>query len=280
MPAVAAAIAVAAAARWALAPRLAVAERVRDLGPDRASRWAPVEALHLPARAAAHPRAVVALALGVPPAAALVLGPAAFFLGLAAVAGSWWWAHRTAGRRRRSEVDAQLPLALEGVARHLRSGASLRQALEAVRPEAPLGDPWAVLVEAAPARGVGRACSAWAAAADARPSERLAAAALGLAADTGGAPARSVDGVAATLRARGALADELRALTASARASAALIAAAPLAFGVLAATTDHRTTAYLRTTTGQLLLLAGLVLDLLGWWWMRVLCRGDDGWRR
>jgi tight adherence protein B len=94
-----------------------------------------------------------------------------------------------------------------------------------------------------------------------------------MAASTGGSPARAIDGVAATLRARQALAEEIRALSSQARASAVVIAGSPLVFGAASATTDERTGAFLRTPLGLALVAAGVVLDVVGWWWMSKLCR-------
>ncbi len=106
------------------------------------------------------------------------------------------------------------------------------------------------------------------------PGVRLGVAALCLGAETGGAQARAVDGVAATVRERQAVAAELRALSSQARISALVIGLAPIAFGVFAATTDPRTAEFmLHTPAGLILLSAGLVLDALGWLWMQRLAK-------
>lgn len=191
------------------------------------------------------------------------------------LAGAWAVAVRGAESRRLAGIDGELPALLEAVARQLRAGASLTQALTgaAPRPGGALEPSWEQTTSSIREVGVAEACSRWRNRPQARPAERLAATALALAADTGGAPARAVDGVAGTLRSRQALSAELRALTSSARASAAMIALAPVAFGGLAAVTDPRTSAFTRTTEGTALFCAGLVLDGLGWWWMARLCR-------
>jgi len=189
------------------------------------------------------------------------------------------WLTRGSPRRRGAAIDRDLPSVLEAVARHLRAGGSLAQAIVAARPAAPmaLAETWTRLQIDVDMVGVVSALDRWgngsAAAASPRPSERLASAALALAAETGGSPARAVDGVAATLRARRALGEEIRALSSQARASAAVIALAPLAFGVLAGATDDRTSTFFRTTGGLVLLAMGLGLDVLGAWWMARLCR-------
>jgi len=96
------------------------------------------------------------------------------------------------------------------------------------------------------------------------------AAALSLASETGGTAARAVDGVAATLRERIEVADEVRALGAQARLSAVVIAVAPIGFGLVAAATDPRTLSFLVSTpVGFACLVAGITLDLLAYAWMR-----------
>ena len=186
---------------------------------------------------------------------------------------------RTRRGRADARVEQALPGALEAVARSLRSGASLRQAVE----EAGAG-----------ARGGGRALAAELsrAAAEAAqgaslvgaleavavrrplPGVRLGVAALCLGAETGGAQARAVDGVAATVRERQAVAAELRALSSQARISALVIGLAPIGFGFFAAATDPRTADFmLHTPAGLILLVAGLVLDALGWLWMQHLAK-------
>ncbi len=98
---------------------------------------------------------------------------------------------------------------------------------------------------------------------------RLAGAALALSAELGGAAARSLDGVAATLRDRNGLRREVRALSSQARASAAVIGLAPVAFAVLVASVDPQTLDFLvRTRAGIFCLLAGVVLDGVGAAWM------------
>jgi tight adherence protein B len=202
----------------------------------------------------------------------LTAGPVVGAVVLAGVAVFVWRSAGGASARRCSAADAQLPTLLEAIARHLRTGGSLTEAITAQQPGQELADAWAAVAAGAPHVGVVAALDGWVAAND-RPPVRLAAAALVLAAETGGSPARAVDGVAATLRARAAVAGELRALTAQARASALVIAVSPIAFALVASATDPRTRAAFHTRTGTTLVLAGLALDALGAWWMSRLCR-------
>lgn len=161
-----------------------------------------------------------------PPAAALVglvaAGPGAAALAAVATAGAPALAWRLLRHRRQARLEAALPGTVEEIARGLRSGASLRQALtEASLVAAPsLGADLATVVTALE-RGAGlpAALESWAAARD-LGGVHLVVAALCLGAETGGARAHAVDGVATTLRQRLAAQAEARALATQTRASA------------------------------------------------------------
>ena len=175
------------------------------------------------------------------------------------------------GRRDR-QVERALPDVLDAVARSLRSGSSLRQAVEetATAAEGPIADDLARVARALrdgdPLIG---ALERWGHD-HPLPSVRLAIAALALGAETGGASAQAVDGVAATLRTNLAITGEVRALSSQARLSALVIVLAPIAFSFLAATTDGTTASFLLGTPFGLVCLAlGLGLDAAGWLWMR-----------
>jgi tight adherence protein B len=175
-------------------------------------------------------------------------------------------------RGRGDRVYAQtLPLALDLVARSLRTGASLPQAVgEAgdATPGAVGGDFRAVAGECRLGRPLVAAVEAWA---ERRPlpAARLAAAALCLGAEIGGAQARAVDGVAATLRDHAALHGEVRALTSQARASALVIATAPVLFCALTAAVDPSSARFLlRTPLGLTFLVTGVGLDAISAVWM------------
>ncbi|HUP70575.1 MAG TPA: type II secretion system F family protein [Acidimicrobiales bacterium] len=203
-------------------------------------------------------------------------GPGAAAVGVGAVAGGPIVAWRLLRRRGSDRLEAALPGAVDAVARALRSGASLRLAIgeAAAATPGPLGAELASV-----ARSIERGASvvaaleAWAAL---RPSPgvRLVVSALCLGAETGGPLARAVDGVAATLRQRLAARAEARALATQARASAAVLAGAPLAFTAVASLADARTSAFLfRTPAGLLCLAGGLALDAAGALWMARLTR-------
>jgi tight adherence protein B len=178
--------------------------------------------------------------------------------------------------RGQARVEAALPGAVDAIARGLRSGASLRQAVAeaAAATHGELGRDLAH-VAAATERGATMVASLeeWA---RRRPlgGVRLVVAALGLASEMGGATAQAVDGVADTLRQRLAARAEARSLATQARASAAVIATAPLAFGALASATDPSTLTFVfRTAPGLAFLSAGLALDAVGALWMARITR-------
>ena len=173
-------------------------------------------------------------------------------------------------------AEAALPDVLEAIGRGLRSGASLSQAIAeaaGAAPPAVAPDLTVLGIEAAHGAGLAAALDSWAQRRP-LPGIRLAVAALGLGAETGGAQARAVDGVAATIRGRLAVEAEVRALSSQARSSALVIGVAPIAFALLAVGGDDGTAEFLfRTPLGLACLVAGLALDGLAAWWMARLTR-------
>jgi tight adherence protein B len=169
-------------------------------------------------------------------------------------------------------IDAALPEAVEAMARSLRSGATLSHALAEVGcvTPAPLGEQLgAVCVAVDAGQPLVVALDEWARSA-ATPSVRLVASAMALSAETGGAAARALDGVAATVRANNAVLGELRAQSSQARLSALVIALAPLAFAALALLTDRDAAGFLLgTPLGLACLLGGVALDAVAAWWMQ-----------
>ena len=228
-------------------------------------------------------RIAKAMVLGGPPVVALAIGLRAAVLWVAGLGVTAVVLRRGAPARRSAADERALPAVLEAVARQLRSGGSLPQAVAAVTVDADprcasLPAAWARVGASTPVVGVGAALDEWAASSPSSSSVQLAAAALAMAGETGGSPARAVDGVASTLRARSAVAAEVRALSSPARASAAVITLAPLAFGAAAGLTDDRTAAFFSTPAGLVLLAAGLALDAAGAWWMARLCNRVQPW--
>lgn len=217
-------------------------------------------------------RAALAIPAGTAAAVLAAVGPGAAVATLVVLAGVP--ALVVAGRRGRwaHAVDAALPDALDAIARAVRTGASLPQAIGEVAPAVP-GRLGRDLRDVGATSGSGVAfvscLDGWATRSP-TPGVRLSSAALALAAESGGRAAEAVDGVATTLRAELAVAAEVRAQSSQARMSALVIALAPVAFGVLAAGTDDRTATFLlRTPIGSACLVGGITLDLLAAWWMQ-----------
>jgi len=189
---------------------------------------------------------------------------------IALLTGGWATLGTLRGRAA-LQVDLALPQVLEATARSLRSGTSLRIALSESAGHAPprLRDGLSAVVVAAE-RGVPLvdAIDAWATTMTGE-GVCLAGAVLALSAELGGAAARSLDGVAATLRHRNAVRREVRALSSQARASAVVIGVAPLGFALVAAAIEPRTIDFLlRTPAGIACLIIGVVLDGVGAAWM------------
>ena len=183
------------------------------------------------------------------------------------------WHGRPASRRRRLVVE--LPDVLDEVARALRAGASLPQALaDASQTSGVAAAELAALVaRGGRGMGLGESLDRWA---DEQPvvEVRLAATALALAADTGGGAAQAVESVAATLRERRSATEEVRVQSVQARLSAVVIALLPLGFTAWCIATDPRAASFLLgSPAGWLCLTAGLALLAVGGWWMAHIVR-------
>lgn len=181
-------------------------------------------------------------------------------------------AQRALRRSIAARQDAQLPDLLERVASGLRAGLALGPALVAAGEDvpAPLDRAVTPLVDALRHGADLRAeLERWATAPRTSADVQLVAAALDLSAQAGGATARAVDRVAATVRERHELHAEAQALATQARASAAVLAVAPLLFTALVATIEPGAAAVLVTTPlGVACLVVGLGLEATGAWWM------------
>jgi tight adherence protein B len=230
--------------------------------------WA-AAALPVPA-SAVWPWWLLATTLGVA-AAALFGGPGLALVGLAAAVGGPGGVLLARRGHAARQVEDALPELLDAVGRSLRTGATVTNALREAAAAAPAAlDAELVPVVAAIDGGSPfvDALDDWAARRPVR-GVRLVAATLALAGESGGAAARAVDGVAATLRANRSVAAEVRAQAAQARYSALVIALCPLGFGLLVTGTDGRMAEFLlRTPVGLACLASGLALDALGGWWM------------
>jgi tight adherence protein B len=194
-------------------------------------------------------------------------------------AASWRaWFDKVSGRHLR-RFDAAFPEALEAIARGLRSGASAVQSLQEASAAAP--DPLAeelraIVLSVQRGQPLAEAFEDWTTR-QPHPSVRLVAAVFDLGIDVGGPMAMAIDGVAQTLRQRLAVDAELNSLSAQARLSAVVIAAAPLGFLVFSTASDRRTLSFLLgSPLGFGCLVTGLALDVVGGLWMRHLSRLDS----
>jgi len=203
---------------------------------------------------------------------ALQAGFVGALIGMSGVVAASLMALRLNRHRRDRVIEGQLPGFLEAIARGLRTGLQLGPAAV----EAASSTPPPLSQEVAPLaaellRGL-RSADVFERWASRRPgsSTGLAAAAVAFAATAGGARARAIDGVAATLRDRAALELEVRSLTSQARVSAMMIAALPVGFMLLSAGVGDAGAEFLFSTPLGLAILAlGLSLDVIGALWMR-----------
>src|SRR5690606_29949282 len=158
------------------------------------------------------------------------------------------------------ELDDAVGPMVDAVVAALRSGRSLRDGIEAASDNGPLAAQLRDLLvrsESVPLRdalagwGNGHASSA----------VRLAAAAMVISLDTGGAQAVTLERVARRVRDRAAITREIRAASAAARISAVVIACTPVAFGLVVTLLDPAVVAAaMRSPLGRTCVLLGLVL--------------------
>jgi tight adherence protein B len=160
---------------------------------------------------------------------------------------------------------------LHGLARELRAGGTLHHAVRFVVDDPSVAGPGlrAAVERIDGGAGVREAIDRWATEL-AHPDADLVRAVLNTGATTGGAMAASLDRAAGSLRERVELQREIRALSSQARISALMLTVAPFAFLLLMITVDGSVlSAVVTTAPGRLGFGVGLVLDAVGWWWMR-----------
>lgn len=217
-------------------------------------------------------RLAIAVTLGLGLLATARSGPAGGITVVIVAAGAVVLGLRATCGRGLRRADRELPDLLEHAARGLRSGLDLVPALGLAAAAvggvhgAELGrtlgrvDLGAPLVEA---------LVPWAED-HPRPPVRMSVAALEVAATAGGARARALDGIAATLRSRTVVAEEAGALATQARASAAVMVALPVVVAGLGSAADPRLAhALLGTPVGLACVTAAALLDGAGAWWMQ-----------
>jgi tight adherence protein B len=210
--------------------------------------------------------------LGLSPAAGVVLS--------ATVAVGLPVALATAGSRRARLLAASVPDALEIVGAELRAGSTVPNAIAGIaNNDGPLAaDMTRVRSRVGLGASLDDALRAWA---RERPvfGVDAAAGALALSTNVGGNAADALDGLAASLRERLAVAAEARSLSAQARYSAWVIGLLPVGWFVATTLTDPRSLhPLIATDAGRLCAAIGVGMELLGVWWMRVILRGGGEW--
>ncbi len=182
-----------------------------------------------------------------------------------------------AGRGREAlVVDRSLPAWLDAAARSARAGASLRQALRDAASTVLNSSTGAYLEPFVAALDRGDPLDAALDALEAGPpssARSIVDRALRLAASVGGPSAAVLDAASSTLHERVALVREVRALSTQARASALVMAAAPVVFAFGAVQLDPRVAAFFGSGPGAMCVLAGLGLDVAGAFWMARIVR-------
>ena len=269
-----------AARRRAVATRLRAERRRRAMPPfvrvrlaraldDAALATSPEDAVQVWAVASV---VAAVVGLGVSPAVSVV-ATLAVALGLPGLL--------RAGRSRRGRlVAAAVPDALELVGAELRAGGTVATSLVAIaNGDGPLAaDLTRVQSRTGLGASLGDALQAWT---RERPvfGVDAAAGALALSATVGGRAADALDGLAASLRARLAVAAEARALSAQARYSAWVIGVLPLGWLAVTTVADPRTLSPLVSTdAGRICAASGLALELVGAFWIRTILRGGREW--
>ncbi|MBI3648340.1 MAG: type II secretion system F family protein [Actinobacteria bacterium] len=214
---------------------------------------------------------IVGAALG-----AVVAGPAGAVVAAGGSVGARALARRRRAKRRADLLEAELADAVAAIAAALRAGLSLSQsvAYAAGEAEEPLAETLARVVRL---ESLGEPLEAglerWAQEVGGEDA-RLVTGVLALHRRTGGDLPRVLDRVGEALRERRASAREVRALTAQARLSGAILGALPIAFFLFLLVTSRRDVAgAFETGTGVAAIGLGLVMEGAAFVWIRRLLR-------
>ncbi len=181
-------------------------------------------------------------------------------------------------QRRIQRFDAQLPDALLALGSALRSGASLQAGLRQIAAEgqAPLAQEFGLMMrEQRFGLGMEESLNNLYLRV---PTEttNLVVCALGVAAETGGNLAETLERIASTVRARLHMEGRIRALTAQGRLQARVVAILPLLMIAVLHRLEPETMQLLWTSTmGWAVLATVLLLDFLGLWLIRKIVRID-----
>jgi tight adherence protein B len=183
-----------------------------------------------------------------------------------------WESRRT--RKRREQLADQLAPALQLVVGHLRIGRNVMSAIAEVADDtpAPLGD---ILREVVSEVRLGAAVDEVLQAVADRENDRhlgVVASAIGLQSRHGGSLVEILETVVETIEEEDRLRRDIRSLTADGRLSATVLLAMPPAMLVIVSLLSPGYTAPLwEHPTGRAMSMAGLVLGLVGWRWLRAL---------
>lgn len=185
---------------------------------------------------------------------------------------------RAERRQKRNVLDA-LPVALDAVARDLRTGASFGSAIARQAAEPGPVAPHFRRVHTAIDLGqaVDEACSALAANAGPVAAEQTTVGVLAMVSGGGRGSARALEEAASAARQRRRVHGEVQALVAQAESSVRVLAALPVVFlglGMLSGQAGGA--ALINTTVGRWCLGIGLALDGAGLVWMRALVRSVE----
>lgn len=183
------------------------------------------------------------------------------------------WIHavarlRATRRNRQVATAEEVATWCEALARRVRAGASLRHAVETVEPATTVVQRHVEPLRRRLGRGTPLADAA-ADTGDDGADLRLALDMIGVAATLGGSPAAALDRTAVTLRQRATDRAERRTQAAQARISAHVLTVVPLALLGLLMLSDQRTRSAVTTPVGAACIAGGLLLNGLGWIWMR-----------
>jgi tight adherence protein B len=205
-----------------------------------------------------------------------LLGPVGLVAGVLAGALVPAYLRRRGRRRRDVLLEGQLADVVEATSLGVRSGLSIRQALEFAAGEIPV--PMApylgrLLAEQCVGAPLEDALKGFAGQLDSDDA-RLFVLILSVHARSGGNLAGALNEVAATIHHRVEVRRELRALTAQGRISGAILGTLPIGFFlVLAAVSHHDLEPVYRSSAGVAMIAAGLVLEGLAYVWIRRLLR-------
>ena len=178
--------------------------------------------------------------------------------------------------RPQAHVGDVIPQTLELLARALRAGASVYTAVDTVASDLPEAELHVVVDRVRQGSDMAEALDCWA---YGNAERQTVAALLVLGYRSGAAMASSLDRAANSIRQKKSFSDEIRVLTAQTRISGIVVAAAPIGFGAVLALVDHDILTVLFTTpVGLGSLLSGILLEVLGMWWMNRLTKNVAVW--